>query len=80
MATRVQLGTVAAIASDELPPQLHMDGLDNIVLFPNEHGEYECQLFLDGVIPSPMLSGSHVHVFTLIIIAKSPFCAQILVE
>ncbi|KIM79964.1 hypothetical protein PILCRDRAFT_9853 [Piloderma croceum F 1598] len=58
-ASRVQLGTVAAIASDELPPQLRMDGLDKIILFPNEHGDYECELFWDGVIPSPALSGSH---------------------
>jgi hypothetical protein len=68
-ASRVQLGTVAAIASDELPPQLRMDGLDKIILFPNEHGDYECELFWDGVIPSPALSGSHVRVFTLIIIS-----------
>ena len=57
----MQLGTVAAITSDELPPQLCMDGLDKIVLFPNEHRDYECQLFWDGVIPSPLLLGSHVH-------------------
>lgn len=56
----MQLGTVAAVASNELPPQLRMDGLDKIVLFLNEHGDYECQLFWDGVIPSPLLSGRHV--------------------
>jgi hypothetical protein len=38
-----------------------MDGLDKFVLFPNEHGDYKCQLFWDGVIPSPLLLGSHVH-------------------
>jgi hypothetical protein len=68
-ASRVQLGAVAAIASNKLPPQLRMDGLDKIILFPNEHGDYECELFWDGVIPSPAFSGSQAHVFTLIIIS-----------
>ena len=44
-ASHVQLVTVVVIPSEELPPQLCMDGLDKIVLFPNEHRDYEFQLF-----------------------------------
>jgi hypothetical protein len=46
-ASRIQLDTIAAITSDELPHQLRMDGLDKFNLYPNNDGTYECKLFWD---------------------------------
>jgi hypothetical protein len=64
-ASRIQLGTVAAIASGELPHQLRMDGLDKINLYPNNDGDYECELFWDGM-PAPVRSEDNVRIFHLL--------------
>lgn len=69
-ASRVQLGTVAAIASGELPHQLRMDGLDKFGLYSNDDGTYECELFWDGM-PAPIQSEDNVRIFTFIIVTPN---------
>lgn len=69
-ASCVQLGTVEAIASKQLPPQLRMGRLDQIVLFPNNDGDYECDLFWDGVVPPPVQPRNNVCVFVFILTIK----------
>jgi hypothetical protein len=64
-ASPIQLGTIVAIASGELPHQLHMDGLDKITLYLNNDGDYECELFWDGM-PAPIRSKDNVHIFHLL--------------
>ena len=46
--SRVQLGSVATFASNKRPPQLEMDQLDKISLYPNSDGRFECDLFWEG--------------------------------
>lgn len=45
---RVQLGSISSILSDKPPPQLAIQKVDRIVMYPNSDGDYTCDLFWDG--------------------------------